>query len=138
MADNYDLSKLLRKTHIRPRHCDCTTPDGTKLSLPISLWVAAQTAAIVSLRSRGGITIYPFDASKVEDPSLIIYSPVRLLDNKLIVTNGDQTDPSMISCRGKCFASALETRTFERMRPTIRRVSAEYCILMMRLLSDSI
>ena len=38
------------------------------------------------------VIIHPFDASKVEDPSLIIYSPVRVFDNKLIVTNGDQTD----------------------------------------------
>ena len=38
------------------------------------------------------VTIYPFDESKVEDPSLIIYSPVRLWENQLIVTNGNQTD----------------------------------------------
>ena len=38
------------------------------------------------------VVIHPFDASKVEDPSLIIYSPIRKLDNQLIVTNGDQTD----------------------------------------------
>ena len=34
----------------------------------------------------------PFDASKVEDPSLIIYAAVRSIENNLIVTNGDQTD----------------------------------------------
>jgi len=34
----------------------------------------------------------PFDASKVEDPSLIIYAAIRAYENKLIVTNGDQTD----------------------------------------------
>ena len=38
------------------------------------------------------VIIHPFDASKVEDPSLIIYAPVRQTGNKLIVTNGDQTD----------------------------------------------
>ena len=38
------------------------------------------------------VIIHPFDASKVEDPSLIIYSPIRVYENKLIVTNGDQTD----------------------------------------------
>ena len=38
------------------------------------------------------VIIHPYDASKVEDPSLIIYSPVRKIDNKLIVTNGDKTD----------------------------------------------
>ena len=35
---------------------------------------------------------HPFDASKVEDPSLIIYAPVRVVGNNVIVTNGDQTD----------------------------------------------
>src|SRR5574344_1874309 len=39
-----------------------------------------------------GIRTQAFDPSKMEDPSLIIYSPVRVLGNKTIVTNGDQTD----------------------------------------------
>ena len=38
------------------------------------------------------VTIYPFDESKVADPSLIIYSPVKRVENDIIVTNGDQTD----------------------------------------------
>lgn len=38
------------------------------------------------------VTIYPFDNSKVEDPSLIIYSPIKVINNSLIVTNGNQTD----------------------------------------------
>ena len=38
------------------------------------------------------IIIHPFDASKVEDPSLIIYAAIRSFENKLIVTNGNQTD----------------------------------------------
>ena len=60
------------------------------------------------------ITIYPFDASKVEDPSLIIYSPVRKLGSHLIVTNGDQTDTIYDFLKdGKSFEEALETREFE-------------------------
>ena len=60
------------------------------------------------------ITIYPFDASKVEDPSLIIYSPVRKLGSHLIVTNGDQTDTIYDFLKeGKTFEEALETREFE-------------------------
>ena len=60
------------------------------------------------------ITIYPFDASKVEDPSLIIYSPVRKLGSHLIVTNGDQTDTIYDFLKeGKTFEVALETREFE-------------------------
>ena len=39
-----------------------------------------------------GIRTEAFDPSKLTDPSLIIYAPVRVLGNKTIVTNGDQTD----------------------------------------------
>ena len=38
------------------------------------------------------VTIYPYDESKVKDPSLIIYSPVKRVGQDVIVTNGDQTD----------------------------------------------
>lgn len=64
------------------------------------------------------IVIHPFDASKVEDPSLIIYSPVRQINNNLIVTNGDQTDTiyNFIG-EGKSFEQALETREFEPDKP---------------------
>ncbi len=64
------------------------------------------------------VTIYPFDASKVEDPSLIIYSPVRKIENSLIVTNGDQTDTIYDFIKdGKSFEEALETREFEPDKP---------------------
>ena len=60
------------------------------------------------------VIIHPFDASKVEDPSLIIYSPIRKIDNKLIVTNGDQTDTVYDFIKdGKSFEEALLTREFE-------------------------
>ena len=60
------------------------------------------------------VIIYPFDASKVEDPSLIIYSPIRVWENRLIVTNGDQTDTVYNFLKdGKSFEEALETRCFE-------------------------
>ena len=60
------------------------------------------------------VTIYPFDASKVEDPSLIIYSPIRKINNKLIVTNGDQTDTIWeYLARGESWEAALRTRMFE-------------------------
>ncbi|MBQ4510340.1 MAG: IMP cyclohydrolase [Clostridia bacterium] len=60
----------------------------------------------------------PFDFSKVEDPSLIIYSAIRKFENKLIVTNGDQTDTiyNFVSDRG-CFKKALKTREFEPDAP---------------------
>ena len=64
------------------------------------------------------IIIHPFDASKVEDPSLIIYAPVRVIGNNLIVTNGDQTDTIYDFVKeGKTFEQALETREFEPDAP---------------------
>ncbi len=59
-----------------------------------------------------------FDASKVEDPSLIIYAAVREKDNKLIVTNGDQTDTIYDGlANGLSFNEALESREFEPDAP---------------------
>lgn len=64
------------------------------------------------------VIIYPFDESKVEDPSLIIYSPLKVLGNRLIVTNGDQTDTIYDFIKeGKTFEEALKTRTFEPDSP---------------------
>ena len=72
------------------------------------------------------IIIYPFDESKVEDPSLIIYAPIREYENKLIVTNGDQTDTIYDFIKdGKTFEQALETREFEPDAPNFTpRISA--------------
>lgn len=64
------------------------------------------------------LVIYPFDESKVEDPSLIIYSPVRKVHHKWIVTNGDQTDTIADGLRvGDTFEKALESRCFEPDAP---------------------
>ena len=61
-----------------------------------------------------GIRTEAFDPSKLEDPSLIIYAPVRVLGNKTIVTNGDQTDTI---CEGLekqlTFEQSLRSREFE-------------------------
>ena len=72
------------------------------------------------------VVIYPFDESKVEDPSLIIYSPVKKLDDKVIVTNGDQTDTIYDFVKeGKSFKEALATREFEPDGPNwTPRISA--------------
>ena len=66
----------------------------------------------------GAVYTEPFDVSRVEDPSLIIYAAVRGIGNHLIVTNGDQTDTvyRYLSC-GKSFEEALETREFEPDAP---------------------
>lgn len=64
------------------------------------------------------LVIYPFDESKMEDPSLIIYSPVRKVHHKWIVTNGDQTDTIADGLRaGDTFEKALESRCFEPDAP---------------------
>ena len=65
-----------------------------------------------------GIRTQAFDPEKLVDPSLIIYSPVRVLDGVTIVTNGDQTD-TIYDCmqQGQTFAAALRTRTFEPDKP---------------------
>lgn len=61
-----------------------------------------------------GIRTEAFDPSKMEDPSLIIYHPVRVYEGKTIVTNGDQTDTIRDAyAGGRCFCHALRARTFE-------------------------
>ncbi|MBO5927276.1 MAG: IMP cyclohydrolase [Clostridia bacterium] len=66
----------------------------------------------------GEVFTEPFDVSKVKDPSLIIYAAIRSVENKLIVTNGDQTDTIYNFVKdGKCFNKALKTREFEPDAP---------------------
>ena len=66
----------------------------------------------------GEIFTEPFDASKEQDPSLIIYAAVRQYQNQLIVTNGDQTDTIYEGLqKGLTFVKALESRAFEPDAP---------------------
>ena len=61
-----------------------------------------------------GIRTQAFDESKLVDPSLVIYAPVRVLGDTTIVTNGDQTDTVYDALKaGGDFESALRTRCFE-------------------------
>ncbi|MCD7754532.1 MAG: IMP cyclohydrolase [Clostridiales bacterium] len=61
-----------------------------------------------------GIRTEAYDPSKMVDPSLIIYHPVRKVGELTIVTNGDQTDTIMEALnQGHCYRHALQTRTFE-------------------------
>ena len=65
-----------------------------------------------------GIRTEAFDPSKLSDPSLIIYAPVRVLGNKTIVTNGDQTDTIYeLMDKQQTFEQALRTREFEPDAP---------------------
>ncbi|MFV0497786.1 MAG: IMP cyclohydrolase [Candidatus Fimivivens sp.] len=66
----------------------------------------------------GRIITEAHDPSKMVDPSLIIYAPVRMLSNTTIITNGDQTDTVYdFMMDGKSFEDALRTRTFEPDAP---------------------
>ena len=61
-----------------------------------------------------GIRTQAFDPSKLTDPSLIIYAPVRVLGNKTIVTNGDQTDTIYEGMdKQMTFEQSLRSREFE-------------------------
>ena len=65
-----------------------------------------------------GIRTQAFDPLKLEDPSLIIYAPVRVLGNKIIVTNGDQTDTIYEGMdKQLTFEQSLRTREFEPDAP---------------------
>lgn len=65
-----------------------------------------------------GIRTKAFDESKMTDPHLIIYAPVRVMGNKTIVTNGDQTDTVYsLMDRQLTFEQALRTREFEDDAP---------------------
>ena len=73
-------------------------------------------------KTEDGIKTEAFDASKMKDPSLIIYHPVRKTDLGLIVTNGNQTDTV---AEAGCFKKGLMTREFEPDAPNFTpRISA--------------
>lgn len=88
----------------------------------------------VFVEDGAGIRTQAFDPSKLEDPSLIIYAPVRVLGNKTIVTNGDQTDTIYeLMNQQLTFEQALRTREFEPDAPNytprisgIMKVDGEY------------
>lgn len=68
----------------------------------------------VFVEEGAGIRTQAFDPSKLSDPSLIIYAPVRVLGNDTIVTNGDQTDTIYeLMEKGLTFEQSLRTREFE-------------------------
>lgn len=72
----------------------------------------------VFVEDGAGIRTEAFDPSQMVDPSLIIYSPVRVLGNDTIVTNGDQTDTVYDGLKdGKTFDESLRSRCFEPDAP---------------------
>ncbi|MBQ2738369.1 MAG: IMP cyclohydrolase [Clostridia bacterium] len=74
----------------------------------------------VFVKHGGDLFTEPYDASKVEDPSLIIYAAVRETDGGLIVTNGDQTDTVYEGLnRGLSLSDSLKSREFEPDAPNL-------------------
>ncbi len=103
------------------------TADGKKAAIGYFIMGRSENSKNRAFKEEGDdVVIYPFDESKVEDPSLIIYSPVKKLDDKVIVTNGDQTDTIYDFVKeGKSFKEALATREFEPDGPNwTPRISA--------------
>ena len=123
-----DLNKLL-ETNTYPGRGIVVgkTEDGKNAAVAYFIMGRSENSRNRIFKEEGeNVTIYPFDESKVEDPSLIIYSPIKVADNNLIVTNGDQTDTIYdYVIEGAKFEEALETREFEPDAPNFTpRISA--------------
>ena len=97
------------------------TEDGKKAAVAYFIMGRSENSRNrIFTENEGTVKTEPFDASKVEDPSLIIYAAVRSFDNKLVVTNGDQTDTVCeLMQKGLSFKEALETREFEPDAPNL-------------------
>ncbi len=97
------------------------TADGKKSAVAYFIMGrSANSRNRVFTEKDGAIFTEPFDASKVEDPSLIIYAALRNYENKLIVTNGDQTDTIWEGLKaGKSFSESLTVREFEPDAPNL-------------------
>ena len=91
------------------------TPDGKKAVAAYFIMGRSENSRNRIFTEREGeVFTEPFDPSKVQDPSLIIYAAVRSYENHLIVTNGNQTDTVWDGLKaGKTFAESLESRAFE-------------------------
>ena len=75
---------------------------------------SANSRSRIFTEKDGEVFTEPFDLSKVQDPSLIIYRAIRSFENATIVTNGNQTDTIYDGLKaGKSFSQALTSREFE-------------------------
>lgn len=91
------------------------TPDGTKAVTAYFIMGRSENSRNRVFVTEGeGIRTQAYDPSKLTDPSLIIYAPVRVLGNITIVTNGDQTDTAYEGLeKGLTFEQSLRVREFE-------------------------
>lgn len=95
------------------------TPDGKKAVIAYFIMGRSENSRNrVFVEDGEGIRTQAFDESKMTDPHLIIYAPVRVLGNKTIVTNGDQTDTIYeLMDKQMTFEQSLRTREFEDDKP---------------------
>jgi len=103
------------------------TPCGKKIRIAYFIMGRSENSRNrIFVEEGDGIRTQAFDESKMKDPSLIIYAPVRVYKDTTIVTNGDQTDTIYEALeQGKTFEDALRTRTFEPDGPNFTpRISA--------------
>ncbi|MBP5772813.1 MAG: IMP cyclohydrolase [Eubacterium sp.] len=135
-----------------------TSPDGTKAITGYFIMGRSENSRNRIFVEEGeGIRTEAFDPAKLEDPSLIIYSPVHVLPHEkmegmngsgfdTIVTNGDQTDTVYDLTRaGKTFEEALRTREFEpdapnytpRISGVMHVADGKFCYEMSILKSDN-
>ena len=91
------------------------TPDGTQAVAAYFIMGRSENSRNRIFAERdGALFTEPFDPGKVKDPSLIIYAALRQYENRLIVTNGDQTDTILEGLQaGKSFSETLASRSFE-------------------------
>ncbi len=105
------------------------TKDGNKaVSAYFIMGRSSNSRNRIFVEDGDDIMIKPYDESKVEDPSLIIYYPLRMTDGGMIVTNGDQTDTIRdFMAEGKSSIDALRTRQFEPDGPNFTpRISSVF------------
>ena len=115
-----DLSALLRGNPYPGRGIVLgKTQDGTKAVIAYFIMGRSENSRNrVFEVTEDGIRTKAFDESKMTDPSLIIYHPVRVVGTDTVVTNGDQTDTVRdFLLEGKVFAQPLKTREFPTIPP---------------------
>ncbi len=112
----YDIAKLLRENTYPGRGIllGRSKDDRKAVAAYFIMGRSQNSRNRVFEMTEDGIRTRAFDESRMEDPSLIIYHPVRVLNGTTIVTNGDQTDTIRDHmAAGHCYRHGLHTRTFE-------------------------
>ncbi len=129
--ETYDIASLLKGNTYPGRGIILgTTPDGEcSVAAYFIMGRSVNSRNRVFIEEADGIRTEAFDPSKLSDPSLIIYHPVREMGRSLIVTNGDQTDTIRdFMERGETLEQALRTREFEPDGPNwTPRISGLLC-----------